>query len=197
MNRSEFFDKLEPFHAPSTLLSIELAYTLAKYGHRAQVRREVDASGEPLRYFEHVRRVALVLVEELRITDATMIIAALLHDGIEDTRDLTPPMIEHVFGEDVVCMVKTLSKVPKTGYVDRFYQSADLRPIVIKICDRLDNLRSVQGDIEFGDRQRKETRETYLPMFRHKMSLMHSEYYSDNIQKALDEIAELSKEDDE
>jgi (p)ppGpp synthase/HD superfamily hydrolase len=172
MNRAEFFAKLEPFHAPSTLLDIELAYTLAKYGHRAQVRRELGNDGEPLRYFEHVRRVTLNLIDGMKITEPSMIIASLLHDGIEDTRDLTPAMIEHVFGADVVRLVKTLSKAPKEGYIDRFYQCSDWRPFIIKACDRLDNLGSIQDDAAFAAKQRKETREVYIPLFRYMMTML-------------------------
>jgi (p)ppGpp synthase/HD superfamily hydrolase len=172
MNRAEFFAKLEPFHAPSTLLDIELAYTLAKYGHRAQVRREIGEDGEPMRYFEHVRRVTLNLIDGMKITDSSMIIAALLHDGIEDTRDLTSAMIEHSFGADVVRLVKTLSKAPKEGYIDRFYQCSDWRSFIIKACDRLDNLGSVQDDKAFEDKQKKETREVYIPLFRHMMTML-------------------------
>lgn len=177
MNRAEFFDKLEPYHAPSTLLDIQLAYTLAKYGHRAQVRKEIDENGNPLRYFEHVRRVATVLIDEAKIVDRDMVISSLLHDGIEDTTDMTPAMIEHVFGADVVRLVKTLSKVPKNGYLGRFYRCNDWRPYVIKACDRLDNLRSLnQTDPEFQLKIMKETKDLYLPLFRHMTQITPTEH---------------------
>lgn len=182
MNRSEFFAKLEPFLAPSTMLNIELAYTLAKYGHRAQVRKELDENGNPLRYFEHVRRVAIILIDEARIVEPSMIIAALLHDAIEDTRDLTPAMIEHTFGKDVVCIVKTLSKVPYEGYIDRFYMSQDWRPFLIKACDRLDNLRSLrQTEISFQKRQLQETVDIYYPLFEHMIGTIPKGYLRDAI----------------
>lgn len=176
-NRESFFARLEPYHAPSTLLDIHLAYTLAKFSHRAQVRKETDEHGQAVRYFEHVRRVALVLIDEAKIVDPTMIIAALLHDGPEDTRDLTPGMIEHCFGPDVVAIVKTLSKVPKEGYLDRFYISGDWRPFVIKACDRLDNLRSLSSaPVEFQDKQLKETQEKYVPLFDHMCDITPHAY---------------------
>jgi len=172
MTRAEFFSKLIPYHAPSTLLNIELAYTLAKYGHRSQVRKETDKNGEPVRYFEHVRRVALILIDEARVKDSGMVIAALLHDGIEDTRDLTPEMIEHVFGADVVRMVKTLSKVPEENYLDRFYECSDWRPFLIKACDRLDNLRSLSHtQPDFQRKQITETKLKYVPLFRHMVNI--------------------------
>jgi guanosine-3',5'-bis(diphosphate) 3'-pyrophosphohydrolase len=177
IKRAEFFERLKPFHAPSSLLDIELAYTLAKYSHRAQVRMERDAKGDQLRYFEHVKRVALILIDEVRIPQEEMVIAALLHDGIEDTRDLTPEMIEHVFGPDVVTIVKTLSKVPKEGYLDRFRISTDFRPYVIKACDRLDNLRSLgSASVDFQQKQIRETREKYYPLFDRMVELTPTHY---------------------
>lgn len=176
-NRESFFKRLEPFFVPSTLLDVQLAYTLAKFGHRAQTRKETDAEGVPVRYFEHVRRVALVLIDEVKIIDPTMIIAALLHDGIEDTRDLTPEMIEHVFGPDVTSIVKTLSKVPKEGYLERFFVSTDFRPFLLKGCDRLDNLRSLtQASVEFQTRQVLETQSKYYPLFDRMVELAPAQF---------------------
>lgn len=175
-NRESFFKRLEPFLAPSVLLDVQLAYTMAKFGHRSQVRKEPGADGEPQRYFEHVRRVAIVLIDEVRVAKAELVIAALLHDGIEDTRDLTPAMIEHCFGADVATIVMTLSKAPKEGYLERFAMSTDWRPYLIKACDRLDNLRSLGGDGAFRDKQIKETREKYYPLFERMLTLTPAEH---------------------
>lgn len=165
-NRETFFQRLEPHLAPSELLDVQLAYTLSKYGHRAQVRKELDAQGNPVRYFEHPRRVTLILLDEVQIYDRDLTIAALLHDGIEDTKDLTSEMIEHCFGADVVRIVKTLSKVPKEGYLERFKASVDWRPYVIKACDRLDNLRSLAScERSFMEKQLLETESKYFPLF--------------------------------
>ncbi len=165
-NRESFFARLEPHLAPSSLLDIQLAYTLAKFGHRAQTRKELGEDGQPERYFEHPRRVTLILLDELKIHEPELVVAALLHDGIEDTRDLTPEMIEHCFGRDVVTIVKTLSKTPKEGYLERFEASVDWRPYVIKACDRLDNLRSLPGCTPaFVRKQCVETEEKYYPLF--------------------------------
>jgi len=177
MTRAEFFQRLQPFHAPSTILDIELAYTMSKYGHRAQVRKESDDTGKPVRYFEHPKRVALILIDLVKIVDPTMVISCLIHDGLEDTRDLTPEMIEHIWGTDVVKIVKTLSKTPKEGYLNRFFMSTDWRPYVIKGCDRLDNLSSLaQTSLEFQQRQIAETKEKYYPLFDRMVSLTPMEY---------------------
>lgn len=174
-NKESFFKRLEPFFAPKVLLDIKLAYILAKHGHRDQFRKELDPQGAKVRYFEHVRRVVLVLFDEARCSRPEMIISALLHDGIEDTRDLTAEQIENCFGSDVCTIVKTLSKTPKDGYLERFEMCKDWRPYVIKACDRLDNLRSLNRpeiETEFRLRQIKETEEHYLPLFAKMVSLV-------------------------
>lgn len=178
-NRETFFRRLDPFLVPSQLLDIKLAYTLAKYGHRAQQRKELDAAGDPVRYFEHVRRVTLILIDEAKIVRPEMITAALLHDGIEDTQDLTPEMIEHCFGADVATIVKVLSKTPKEGYLERFYMSTDWRPYLIKCCDRLDNLRSLLNpgvSPEFVARQVTETKDKYVPLANRLLELAPREH---------------------
>lgn len=171
-NRETFFARLEPLFPPGTLLDIKLAYMLAKFGHRAQFRKEIDESGEKVRYFEHLRRVAINVVDVAKCARADMIIVALLHDALEDARDLTPELLEHTFDSDTVAMVKVLSKTPKEGYIERFQLCTDWRPYVVKACDRLDNIRSLeQTTPEFQTKQVKETREKYYPLFRRMVEL--------------------------
>lgn len=184
-NKEKFFKRVNPFFALSTIRNIELAYYLAKHCHRSQFRKEFDKEGNPLRYFEHLRRVALILIDEAKCMRSEMIIAAILHDSIEDTRDLTPELIEHVFGPDICVLVKTLSKLPEEGYIDRLYMCNDWRPIMLKACDRLDNLRSLLVDgnyeskekhINFITKQVKETQTKYLPLFDKMLKMVPKEY---------------------
>jgi guanosine-3',5'-bis(diphosphate) 3'-pyrophosphohydrolase len=176
-NRETFMTRLRPFFPPWIMRDVEVAYTFAKFGHRAQTRMELGPNDEPVRYFEHVRRVAIILIDEARCPVRDMVLAALLHDGIEDTRDITADMIEHLFGADVAGMVVTLSKVPKEGYLDRFLLSTDWRPYAIKACDRLDNLRSLGStSVEFQRKQFDETRTKYYPLFDRMMDLAPPEY---------------------
>lgn len=161
-NRKSFFSRIAPLFPPKTVWDIELAYTLSKYGHRAQTRKETDENGRPMRYFEHPRRVALILIDEARCARPEMVIAALLHDILEDTKDVTPEMLEHWFSSDVAMLVRMLSKVPKEGYIDRLLAFGDWRTLFIKACDRLDNLRSLScGSEEFQRKQVAETVRSY------------------------------------
>lgn len=187
VGRAEFEKKMEMM--PGSQL-IKLAYRLAKYGHRGQER----SGGE--RYFEHPKRVALILIDELKITSyPSMIIVALLHDIREDSFILTHEDIEWIFGKDVAKMVailtkdKTLDKLIRDEQYKKqlqltlyemahqeqmaTYKPMDLmedehcrrETLVVKLCDRLDNIRDMKG---WSDKKRKEyieeTIEVYLPI---------------------------------
>ncbi len=190
-NRESFFARLNPFTAPADLRDVKIAYMMAKHGHRAQVRKELDEHGQPVRYFEHLRRVAIILLDELDIRNPEMICAALLHDSLEDTQDITEDIIEHIFGKYTVTIVKLLSKVPKEGYYDRLMKFADRNVWIIKSCDRLDNLRSLSAcNIEFQKRQVAETRKVIYDMLDSLAASSHtteelrvSNYLRDEIRK--------------
>jgi (p)ppGpp synthase/HD superfamily hydrolase len=166
-NRESFCRRLKPILAMRDLMLVEAAYVFAKHGHRAQFRKEIDPeTGKKVRYFEHPRRVALVLIDEVKCVDPVMIMAALIHDCIEDTDIITPELIEHTLGPEVARIVKMLSKVPKEGYLERLIAYADWRVLVIKACDRLDNLRSLEGSpVEFQMKQITETETKYFEVF--------------------------------
>ena len=178
-NKETFHARVKPYFSPSHQLDIKLAYVLAKFGHRAQVRKELDEAGKPTRYFEHVRRVAIILMDDMKIMDRDMIITALLHDSVEDTEDITKELLEHSFGSDVASMVGILSKVPKEGYHERLEMCSHWKPIAIKACDRLDNLRSLMADgtsSSFQKKQIKETKEIYFPLLDKLLTICPKEY---------------------
>lgn len=193
-NKESFHARLVPYFSPSDQLDIKLAYSLAKFGHRAQIRKELT-NGKPTRYFEHVRRVSIILMDHMSIFDRDMIITALLHDSIEDTDDLTPELLEHCFGSDVVSMIKILSKVPKEGYIERLSNCHNWKVFAIKACDRLDNLRSLMTPgttLEFQKRQIKETQEKYFPLFDNMINICPLSY-KENLSKIRDEIRRLTE----
>lgn len=187
-NRESFFQRLYPFFSPKVLRDIELAYILAKAAHRFQTRKELDEHGAPQRYFEHIRRATLIGIDLALIVRPDTVIASILHDGIEDARDLRPEMIEHVFGSDVCGIVKVLSKDPKEGYLDRFHVCADWRPYFVKACDRLDNLQSLSGaSVEFRRKQVTETRDKYFQLF-DRMITLAPEVYRDGLKRLREQI---------
>lgn len=194
-NRASFQDRLRPIVPPGQLIDIEHAYMISKYVHRAQVRMELDENGNPLRYFEHPRRVALILMDTVGVTDPIILCAALLHDTVEDSEELSPAAIERYWGSEVASLVQLLSKTPKEGYVERLNKHGDWRTLLIKACDRLDNLRSLDpSDVsgEFRTRQLKETHELYIPLFQ-KMLTMIPERHKVGAQLVMAEIIALTR----
>lgn len=144
------------------------AYDYAKEAHRNQKR----ASGEP--YFIHPCAVAEILVE-LGL-DAETVAAALLHDVIEDT-PATEEDIRREFGEGVLTLVSGVTKLDKIVFKSQEEEEAenfrkiflamaqDIRVIIIKLADRLHNMRSLNYLSQ--SRQQKMARETldiYAPI---------------------------------
>ena len=144
------------------------AYKYAEKAHSGQKR----ASGEP--YFIHPCAVASILMElEL---DAATIAAALLHDVIEDT-DATEEDIKREFGDEVLELVSGVTKLDKIEFKSQEQEEAenfrkifvamakDIRVIIIKLADRLHNMRSL--NFLSHERQMKMSRETldiYTPL---------------------------------
>lgn len=193
-NKETFHARVAPYFSPSDQLDIKLAYSLAKFAHRAQTRKEL-VEGKPTRYFEHVRRAAIILMDEVKIMDKNMIISALLHDSVEDTKDLSPELIEHCFGGEVAANVNILSKVPKEGYIDRLKNSFNWKPLTVKGCDKLDNLRSLMvpgTTLEFQKKQVKEVRGEYYPIFDRLVEITPV-IYKPNVSRLRDEIIKVTE----
>ena len=147
---------------------IERAYLVAKEGHAGQVR----ASGEP--YINHPLNVAAILAE-LQLDDTT-ITAALLHDVVEDTI-FTLDEMEDMFGSEVSLMIDGVTKIGKIYFQTKEQQqieayrkliiatARDLRVILIKLADRLHNMRTLKFMRE--DKRKRiaqETLELYAPL---------------------------------
>ncbi len=169
MNKAEFLTMVSKVMSPSDVDLVETAYLLAKKFHKGQFRKELDSEGNPLRYFEHVRRTALILLQE-GFTSKELIITALLHDAIEDAAEtrLLSRLIESYFGENVGLWIRLLSKTNKHSYIETLREGLglnDSRFMIVKAADRLDNLRSLPSEPEFREKQLRETREVYLPLF--------------------------------
>lgn len=161
-----FFARLDPWMSPKQLMLVKIAYQLAKSGHRYQTRKQCDADGIPIRYFNHPRSVAIYTIDELKARDARPIVTALLHDTLEDTR-IPVEMIEHLFGEQIASDVKLLTKLPKEGYYSRLESHGNLNVWMVKIADRIDNLRDMKDlKPEFVRKQVTETIDKIFPLVR-------------------------------
>ncbi len=156
---------------------IEKAYNFAKDGFRGKTRE----SGE--RYFEHIRAVALIQIDYLRIKDFELIITALLHDIVEDVPSWTIERVETEFGSRVALLVEYLTKPPKTGifakeqceqiYHGRF-RSAPRDFFLVKLPDRLHNLITLWScPKEKIKRKIEETKLYYLLYAEKELILLH------------------------
>ena len=155
---------------PYNEAAIREAYDFAARAHGVQKRR----SGEP--FVTHAVAVAAILVELLGGVDETLVQAALLHDVAEDTdRDLAA--IERRFGKEVAALVDGVTKIsglhfdrPEQEQAENFRKmllsmARDLRVILVKLADRLHNMRTLTAlDPDRARAIARETREIYGPL---------------------------------
>ena len=147
---------------------IERAFFLARKAHAGQKRR----SGED--YLVHPVEVARILVD--LGMDSDCIAAALLHDVVEDT-GVTTQEVSKGFGSDVANLVEGVTKLGKIPYTSKeeeqvenlrkmFLATAkDIRVIIIKLADRLHNMRTLAAMPDFKRREKsRETMEVYAPL---------------------------------
>jgi len=147
---------------------ITRAYTVAKQAHEGQARK----SGEP--YIQHPISVAKIVAEQ-GLDDAT-IAAALLHDSVEDTGITLDDLLVQ-FGEDVATIVDGVTKLERIRFDSKEAQQAatvrkmivamakDLRVLIIKLSDRLHNMRTLAALPAWKqDRTAQETLDIYAPL---------------------------------
>lgn len=147
INIEELFKSLKNRFSSEDMGRIVDAYILAKEAHKDQKRK----TGEP--YIIHPIAVARIVAEEFEL-GANPIIAAFLHDVVEDTA-YTLEDIENRFGKDVAFLVGVVTKQKKTNYnqskqIDNYRQilasvQFDVRAILIKLADRLHNMRTLES----------------------------------------------------
>ena len=169
----EQYERLEQtvreYNPGADLEQIRAAFDFAEQAHQGQKRK----SGEP--YIIHPLAVAQIIAEELHL-DSESIIGALLHDCIEDTR-ATHEQIAKLFSPTVANLVEGVSKLTRIQYATKedeqmenlrkmlIAMSKDIRVILIKIADRLHNMRTMEYQSPAKQKQKSlETMEIYAPI---------------------------------
>ena len=169
MDKKDFLLYVEQYNPNMDTESIGLAFDFGKEVFQEQYRK----SGEP--YFIHCIETAKTLVK-LRLDKAT-IIAGLLHDVVEDT----PVKLEEIrekFGDEIAFLVDGLTKITDVQRKDITYQQAetfrkmliamakDIRVILVKLADRLHNMRTLEyhSDKDKIRRIAQETLDIYVPI---------------------------------
>lgn len=164
----DFYKKASTYLNKSDIKKIQKAYTLAFYAHEGQLRR--DGS----KYITHPVAVSNILLD-LKM-DPDSICAALMHDVLEDC-DVNKNNLKKLFGDSVAEIVDGVSKLGKldiTSKNDRdannlqkmmLAMSKDVRVVLVKICDRLHNMRTIEHLPRSKQiKKSKETIELYGPL---------------------------------
>jgi RelA/SpoT family (p)ppGpp synthetase len=168
MRQYDLIDKVKQYNPNANEDLLNRAYVYAMRAHGSQTR----ASGDP--YFSHPLEVAAILTD-LKLDDAT-IVAALLHDTIEDT-EATRAEIDERFGREIGALVDGLTKLKKLDLVTREAKqaenlrklllaiAADVRVLLIKLADRLHNMRTLEFmPSDARRRTAEETLDIYAPL---------------------------------
>src|SRR5271156_1792877 len=168
MRQYELIDRVKQYNPAANEDLLNRAYVYAMRAHGEQKR----ASGDP--FISHPLEVAAILAD-LKLDDAT-IAAALLHDTIEDT-DATRAEIDRVFGHEIGLLVEGLTKLKRLELVSKEAKQAenlrklllaiadDVRVLLIKLADRLHNMRTLSHKPpESRRRTAEETLDIYAPL---------------------------------
>ncbi len=168
MRQHELVERVKRYNPNTNEDLLDRAYVYAMRAHGTQTR----ASGDP--YFSHPLEVAAILTD-LKLDDAT-IVAAVLHDTIEDT-GATREEIDTLFGAEIGALVEGLTKLKKLDLVSKRTAQAenfrklllaiadDIRVLLVKLADRLHNMRTLHF-VPQDKRQRiaEETLDIYAPL---------------------------------
>ncbi|WP_022722659.1 bifunctional (p)ppGpp synthetase/guanosine-3',5'-bis(diphosphate) 3'-pyrophosphohydrolase [Rhodopseudomonas sp. B29] len=168
MRQYDLVERVRSYNPDTDEDLLNRAYVYAMKAHGEQTR----ASGDP--YFSHPLEVAAILTN-LKLDDAT-IVAALLHDTIEDT-EATRTEIDKLFGHEIGALVEGLTKLKRLELVSREAKQAenlrklllaiadDVRVLLIKLADRLHNMRTLEF-VPPASRHRiaEETLDIYAPL---------------------------------
>src|SRR5437867_1297669 len=164
----QLIKRVESYNPDADVALVRRAYAFSAKAHEGQTRQ----SGEP--YLQHPLAVAGVLTA-LK-SDVTAIVAGLLHDTVEDTL-ATPEELEHEFGKDIARLVDGVTKIGKIPFRNYEEKQAenfrkmvlsmadDIRVVLIKLADRLHNMRTLV-DLHEAKRLQiaQETLESYAPL---------------------------------
>ena len=169
MPLDQMLNRVQKYHPGNGYQLVEKAWKFAETAHAGQVRK----SGEP--YFIHPCFVASILTDLM--IDPPTIAAGLLHDTVEDCAGITLDTLRTEFGEEVAELVDGVTKLNKLDFANReeaqaeslrkmiLAMSRDIRVVLIKLADRLHNMRTLRYQPE--DRQvaiARETLDIYAPL---------------------------------
>ena len=180
----ELITNLKHYHPGENFDIVQKAYEISSYAHKNQFRK----SGEP--YIIHPLCVAIIL-SSLNL-DLESIAAGILHDIIEDT-EYTYGDIKNIFGTEIADIVDGVTKLDKIQYVSReelqaenyrklfMAMAKDIRVVLIKIADRLHNMRTLNYMSEEKQKEKaQETLDIYAPIA-HRLGISKIRYQLEDL----------------
>ncbi len=207
LNRQELLDKVKIYNNYIDEKVVKKAYDFALDVHKNQKR----LSGDP--YISHPIAVAAILCD-LKVDTAT-ITTALLHDTIEDT-EATYNEVNKQFGKEIADLVEGVTKISRLEDQSKEYSiaenfrklilatSKDIRVLLVKLADRLHNMRTISNIIDLEKRLRiaKETMEIYTPLaermgmhnFRDELEDLAFNVLNPDARKLINDRLQLNKE---
>ena len=196
-NMEERYLKLEQtvrsYNPSANFEQIRAAFEFAMAAHEGQKRKD----GSP--FVSHPLAVAQIVAEELRL-DSESIVAAILHDTIEDTA-ATHEEVSALFSTTVADLVEGVSKLTRVHFTSKAEEqmenlrkmllamSKDIRVILVKVADRLHNMRTMEYQTPAKQRQKSlETMEIYAPIA-HRLGMQRMKWELEDLSlKYLDPI---------
>jgi GTP diphosphokinase / guanosine-3',5'-bis(diphosphate) 3'-diphosphatase len=166
-------ERLAPHLSSQELALVGRAYRVAETAHSGQMRDE----GTP--YIVHPVRVAVALADELEIYSPQLISGALMHDVIEDS-SVTREQVRADFGEEIAQIVWLLTKFEDVSlpvYLKAIEEAAHTGAPLVKLCDRLDNLRFLAHSPRAEKKRRyiRTTEAFYIPLAARTNRYLHDE----------------------
>ena len=189
----ELEDIIRGYNPSANFAQIRQAYEYARDNHGTQLRKD----GSP--FVTHPLAVARIVAHELRL-DSESVVAALLHDTIEDT-GVTHEQVAKIFSATVADLVEGVSKLTRVHYTSKeeeqmenlrkmlLAMSKDIRVILVKMADRLHNMRTMEYQTPAKQKQKSfETMEIYAPIA-HRLGMQKMKWELEDLSlKYLDPI---------
>ncbi len=186
-------ETIRSYNPAANFAQIRAAYEYAAQAHEGQVRKD----GSP--FVSHPLSVAQIVAEELRL-DSESIMAALLHDTIEDTA-ATHEEVSRLFSPTVADLVEGVSKLTRVHFTSKAQEqmenlrkmllamSKDIRVILVKVADRLHNMRTMEYQTPAKQKQKSfETMEIYAPIA-HRLGMQRMKWELEDLSlKYLDPV---------
>lgn len=196
--RQDFLSEVKQQYAPVDQAKITDALTVAEDAHLGQLRKpHLESTGRSDPYIIHPVRAARILMSEIGQKDPNAVVAALLHDVVEDSGGrYTMPQMDQRFGPEVGSILRYVTKAAPNEEITveqlhDYHTALEQAPQMVrevKLADRLDNIREalLVDRPKFQNHYLTETRDQYIPL-----AQITNPYYVNELTATCDRLAQL------